>query len=277
MGMSRLFDFATILSTPAASGPASLVLDSISAAAAFSVRKLRTAYAGSCLRVRRSSDSTEQDIGFSNNALDTSALTSFCGAGSGYGRYWYDQSGNAKNAGMATTANQARIVNSGVADAGFVFDGTNDHFTLTAIDLTDFSAFVVLKQTVEKDVIVLGRSDNNTQVFRENTAGAYSYYYGAEVISPQTDASFSAIHTIALLRANGGTSEFFRDGASRGTAGDGGPSTMPFSQFPGIIGTTYPQHLINGLIYELIVLPAAASASDRAAIQASQKAYFGTP
>ena len=34
------------------------------AAAAYSVRKLRNAYTGSAIRVRRSSDNTEQDIGF---------------------------------------------------------------------------------------------------------------------------------------------------------------------------------------------------------------------
>ena len=34
------------------------------AAAAYSVRKLRTAYTGSAIRVRRSSDNAEQNIGF---------------------------------------------------------------------------------------------------------------------------------------------------------------------------------------------------------------------
>ena len=35
-----------------------------SAAAAYSVRKLRAAYTGNAIRVRRSSDNTEQNIGF---------------------------------------------------------------------------------------------------------------------------------------------------------------------------------------------------------------------
>jgi len=41
---------------------------------AYSLRKLRSAYTGSAIRVRRSSDSTEQDIGFVNNELDTVSL-----------------------------------------------------------------------------------------------------------------------------------------------------------------------------------------------------------
>ena len=44
------------------------------AAAAYSLRKLRSGYTGSAIRVRRSSDNTERDIGFWNNELDTIAL-----------------------------------------------------------------------------------------------------------------------------------------------------------------------------------------------------------
>jgi hypothetical protein len=83
------------------------------AAAAYSVRKLRTAYTGSAIRVRRSSDNTEQDIGFVNNILDTSALTTFCSGTNGFVTTWYDQSGNGRNATQATAANQPQIVSSG--------------------------------------------------------------------------------------------------------------------------------------------------------------------
>ena len=55
-----------------------LLLDTYSgAAAAYSLRKLNTSYSGSAIRVRRSSDNTEQDIGFVNGVLDTTALLDF--------------------------------------------------------------------------------------------------------------------------------------------------------------------------------------------------------
>jgi hypothetical protein len=93
---------------------ASLLLDLYpSAAAAYSLRKLRTAYSGSAVRVRRSSDNTEQDIGFTGNDLDTTALTTFVGAGNGFVTTWYDQSGNIRNATQTTQANQPQIVVSG--------------------------------------------------------------------------------------------------------------------------------------------------------------------
>jgi hypothetical protein len=50
-----------------------LLDDYPNAAAAYSLRLLRTAYTGDAIRVRRASDNTEQDIGFVNE-LDTAAL-----------------------------------------------------------------------------------------------------------------------------------------------------------------------------------------------------------
>ena len=85
------------------------------AAAAYSLRKLNSSYTGSAIRVRRSSDNTEQNIGFSSNGvLDTTALMSFVGVGSGMVTTWYDQSGNAKNAVQTTASNQPQVVINGV-------------------------------------------------------------------------------------------------------------------------------------------------------------------
>jgi 3D (Asp-Asp-Asp) domain-containing protein len=81
--------------------------------AAYSVRKLRNAYSGSAIRVRRSSDNTEQDIGFSSDNLDATALTTFCSGTDGFVTTWYDQSGNSRNATNTTAADQPQIVSSG--------------------------------------------------------------------------------------------------------------------------------------------------------------------
>ncbi len=89
---------------------------------------LRGTYAGAAVRVRRSSDNTEQDIGFVGTALDTTALASFVGANSAFVRTWYDQSGGSNNFGNATQATQPRIVNAGTYDAAVKFNtsGTTD-------------------------------------------------------------------------------------------------------------------------------------------------------
>jgi hypothetical protein len=63
-----------------AADPVRLLLnDYPGAAAAYSLRKLNNAYAGSAVRVRRSSDNTEQDIGFVLGQLDTTSLSTFVG------------------------------------------------------------------------------------------------------------------------------------------------------------------------------------------------------
>jgi hypothetical protein len=90
------------------------LLDSYpNASAAYSVRKLRSAYSGSAIRVRRSSDNAEQDIGFSGGNLDTTALTTFCSGTNGFVTTWYDQSGNGNDATQTTAASQPQIVSSG--------------------------------------------------------------------------------------------------------------------------------------------------------------------
>jgi len=82
--------------------------------AAYSLRKLRAAYTGYAIRVRRSSDNTSQGIGFDGSGnLDTTSLTSFVGANSGYVSIWYDQSGSSKDISQSTSASQPLIVNSG--------------------------------------------------------------------------------------------------------------------------------------------------------------------
>jgi hypothetical protein len=93
---------------------AALLLDTYSGAAVgYSLRKLRSAYSGNCIKVRRSSDNAEQDFGFVSNVLDTASLLTFCGAGNGFVTTWYDQSGNANNATQTTALNQPQIVSSG--------------------------------------------------------------------------------------------------------------------------------------------------------------------
>lgn len=99
----------------AASVGATLLLDVYPATAAYSLRLLRTAYSGSCIRVRRSSDNAEQDIGFSGGVLDTSSLLSFVGVGSGFITTWYDQQGS-NNFTQTTLNNQPRIVLNGILE-----------------------------------------------------------------------------------------------------------------------------------------------------------------
>jgi hypothetical protein len=79
-------------------------------ARAFGTTRLYLGYTGSAIRVRRSSDNAEQDIGFlSSGMLDTASLKTFVGAGDGRVTTLYDQMGGA-NFVQATAALQPHII-----------------------------------------------------------------------------------------------------------------------------------------------------------------------
>lgn len=110
---SKIMPLSTTFLTPT---QAPLLLDSYpNAAFAYSLRKLRTAYGGSAIRIRRSSDNAEQDFGFDGSGnFDSTGAAAFIGGGSGYITTWYDQSGNGINVEQVTAANQPTYVASGI-------------------------------------------------------------------------------------------------------------------------------------------------------------------
>jgi hypothetical protein len=112
------------------------LLDTYSgAAAAYSLRLLDSSYVGSAIRVRRSSDNTEQDIGFNVfGELDTVSLTAFAGAGDAFCKVWYDQSGSSNDATQTTTANQPKI-----------YDGTTGVVTRSGKNSIDFTGAYSLR------------------------------------------------------------------------------------------------------------------------------------
>ena len=84
------------------------------ASTAYSLRKLSSTYTGSAIRVRRSSDNTEQNIGFDESGnLDTTSLLAFVGSVNGFVTTWYNQSG-VNHAIQSIASDQPQIVLSGV-------------------------------------------------------------------------------------------------------------------------------------------------------------------
>jgi len=185
------------------------------AAAAYSVRLLRSAYTGSAIRVRRSSDNTEQDIGFTAlGNLDESALTTFVGANNGFVTTWYDQSGNGRNATQSTAANQPRIVNAGTVEKtngkpSLLFDGSNDTLSAAAFtaSLSEFTQFLAVKgtdtttsnQVLSSRFTVQNPPNNRNFLIRANTnSNRIDVNVSASSILPndyQTDADVHTTNT----------------------------------------------------------------------------------
>jgi len=128
-----------------------------SATAAYSFRKLRTAYTGNCLRVRRLSDNTEQDIGFVSNYIDKTSLSSFVGASNGYITKWYDQSGNGKDATQTSASFQYEIVTSGtiLLQDGFVIANLpSGNHRMDIASITSADTYVVHRYALGADGIL---------------------------------------------------------------------------------------------------------------------------
>lgn len=159
------------------------------AGAAYSVRKLRTAYNGNCIRVRRSSDNNEQDIGFNGTNLDTNVLSSFCGSGSGFVTTWYDQSGNNRNATQTTAVNQPKIYTSGNVDLlnakpVLNFDGSNDILGISNFitGFNNLAVFMVQKTNNISTGISLNLIDAAEAIYLP-WLNRSAYFYGSGNIS----------------------------------------------------------------------------------------------
>lgn len=160
-----------------AAAPVALILDLFPATAAYSLRKLRTAYTGADIRVRRSSDNAEQDIGFVNNDLDTASLLTFVGAGNGFVTTWYDQQGS-NNLTQATSSAQPQIVSSGsiILRSGLSavsFNGVSNQLFLNSqvLNTTNISMFSVSNNNINNNVATVFASSftqiNTMRVFND--------------------------------------------------------------------------------------------------------------
>lgn len=278
--------------------PAAPILDTVSGAgAAYSTRRLRTAYSGSAIRVRRSSDNVEQDIGFSGNSLDTSALTSFIGSNSGFVVTWYDQSGNARHVSQSDTTRQPRIVNAGTIDtvasvpAPF-FDGTTDvmfnssPFLYAAGAMT---AFFVCNNVNAGAVFFAEESStsgNPAYRFSQNstTGGRLAYTLRNDAnttivnfvdITPAS--TFDGILKNIVVRDTGSQAQAFVNGTNGTNANYTRSGALTLDRFAlgGRVSFFGSVAVSAGNIAEAIFFPSSVSNADLNAVNASQGSAYG--
>jgi hypothetical protein len=237
---------------------------------------LRTAYTGSAIRVRRSSDNAEQNIGFTAlGNLDESSLTSFCSGTDGFVTTWYDQSGNGRNATQSTAANQPQIVSAGSVinvngKPSLRFDGTNDDFSLSSTITTSIYSHFAVVQRASTGVIVIpiglsgGQSlgsfaDNNLY---ENNGSTY-------VSVPYTNDTNQNLFSVIK---NGDTLSDFS--ATQNASTLGSYTGTPFTSIPidrlGARSSFYS----DGNLQE-IVLYSSNQSSNRTGIRTNINTYYG--
>ena len=175
-----------------------LLDDYPSAAAAYSLRALNSAYTGAAIKVRRSSDNREQDIGlFYDGSLNTDSLLTFVGSGSGYVTTWYDQSGNGINSTQSSASKQPIIASSGVIS------------TLNGKPTMQFISSFVMDLNLTGYPFTSGGSATEKSIFAvaENNATANQNLYNIADTRDIYAITYnrSANNTYAFLGANYGT------------------------------------------------------------------------
>jgi len=241
-------------------------------AAAFSLRKLSPT-STNCIRVRRSNDNAEQNIGFVGNGIDspidTTSLLSFVGANNGFVTTWYDQSSNSNDAVQTTAGDQVRIVNSGSLDvdnslAALAFGGTQ---------------FLQLTSTISTGKIMsifsVSNSNKSVSTFIGSTSPTSNYNDDNGQHTINADGAFAQVAGFqqgqrirTILRNNSTTNEIYQNNTL---------FTMTITNNDFTIKeigrrADLPANAWGGWMQELIIYTSSKSA-DRTAIETNQDNY----
>jgi hypothetical protein len=253
-----------------------LLLDLIATqpAAAYGFRKLRRDYLGSCIRLRRSSDNAEQDIGFVGDALDTTAASAFIGGGSGFIRTLYEQGANANHLYQTDTAKQPLY-----SAGAMTLDGINDSLIMTT-PISQTSGFTVFTNMTPNDT-------GGTKAILASDAVAGALYLRVSITEQFAIVRQSQAVLIASV-ATGLTAKAITEWKAGNTGGsirrNGG---VPIASYATDSLLTQPCSLVgatssgggdpfSGVMQEMIIYQANLSSADSNLIGADMAAFAGT-
>lgn len=185
---------------------------SVQPVAAIGMRKLIGTYNGPAIRIRRASDNTAQDFGFSGTDLDTDAIDAFLAGSQGYVFALYDQSGNGND---FIQTNEA-------AQPFYIKDGFNGKPTFSTASGTR-------------------RITNNISLVPE-----FTVIYGARQTGPSRGRMLSGINNNWLLGWWGGyKNQYYSQGWVGGPYGAAGDNTSYVYTGTGAQSTDNYQFFIN--------------------------------
>jgi hypothetical protein len=256
------------------------LLDTYSGAtAAYSLRRLRTAYTGNCIRVRRSSDNTEQDFGFVANVLDSTSLLSFVGAGDGYVARWYDQSGNRTDVGRDLATSQPKIVSSGaILNVGgipavlFALDNTSSTISLLgdSVAITQpATAFIAANRfgTSDRQALLSENTGNSVRLGINVTDGVL-LQSGENLEYKATVATGKQLH-YGLWNGTNSAAAINNDTVTTGNGGTNNSTTIAIGSIP--VG--FPDYTWIGHIFE-VVLYNSNQSSNKSGISTNINTYY---
>ena len=164
-------------------------------------KRLLASYTGNGIRVRRSSDSTLQWIGFNaDGSFDETSYLAFIGAGNGFAHTVADQSGNGRDRTQTTTAAQPQIAKDGDGNyylyaPGAGFSTTSMQCTGLSVSMTDFTLWQVGSSSAYAF---------SNLMLRDNTAGKERAIVNySSVITPTfSDSASGTVASIGSTNTN---------------------------------------------------------------------------
>jgi len=275
-------------------------LDTISTPnAAYSLRRLRTAYAGPLIRVRRG-NGTEMDIGGTGGVancqvLDRATLLTFAGTGTVTVKTLYDQSGNARDATQTTAGSQPRIVLNGTLDTKFgqatiLFNGTT-FIPGVALGIVGTGGWAY-SMVVGSTTIVNGGTNDGAGTYYMDRTTATNELTGLKAVgtkltlqkrnnaggglggvSTTTNISTVAIQAFYAQRNYNVSYQIWLNNTGEGTLAETDNALTP--PIPNIGRHTSTTTASNFGIFELIFWSGGLSSGDRTTVYQDQKAGFG--
>jgi len=250
---------------------------SVRAVAIYSLRRMRADYAGFCVRVRRSSDSTERNIGFVGNVIDTVALLAFVGAGDGFVVRKHDHSVNGFDATQSNAAFQPRIVSAGVLDirnarATTIYSGTQRLQTAAVINHpAQLSACVVAFSDTNsaRAIFQLGAPNTLGSLFVETSNWLARSTSFTSASTPYINNSLEQLSVVIQNLSQA----IYRRGVI-GTNGSDGLASASNAVLT-IGGLSNSVYLLTGGISELVLFPSPLSTADRQLLERDQGTYYG--
>ena len=263
------------------------------ASAAYSLRKLSSSYTGNAILVRRSSDNSTQNIGFTGGGdLDTTALKTFAGSGDAFVVTWYDQS-FVNDATQTTAASQPRIVAAGVVER------------LNGKPAVNFLGAQTLNISLYTNVVASGSNPSTINcVAKLNTNTGYQDVFSSGATVNSSPRSLGSTNNGLLYNSNGvnendgiisSISQFIATGNftstnetlnsqninPNGTLSTTSVATVPNSGLllaaANIGSKASSQHIWNGYIQEITLFNSSLSNTDNTSVQNSQLTYYSGP
>lgn len=281
------------------------ILDANPAYHAYSLRKLRTAYTGACIKVRRTTTSpvtsTTADVAFDNNGavsfssllsnkVGTSSAATTLGefaagtvdgltAQSIYVSTWYDQSGNNKNIVAPSNAASPLIATIGVLETGSNGKVATRYSGAQYLNLTDAStpytnsSFYILGAGSTNQNINfygLGYQNNNSRLFMGRNGGIF--YNNASTTTPDWTTPFTAnVLRLYELVAGTSTASAWSNGIQLTTPNTTKPAMAVNNIYIRVGTNSEPGIYTNGSIQEVI---AVIGTSNRTTIETNINTYW---